>query len=158
VLAAVAFAAAISSAPLARVRSEPVPLQSTVCDLADHPERYASRLVEVRGKVTTTSVGVFLLLDLACFDTPVVLVIRRDAKPRSELYPLWRAVFREGGAQLGMMDKCISATVVGRFSILPKGYEFPTTLTPSVVKDLTVILHSHSCGHTWPLGDWRDVR
>lgn|SRR5579871_2057556 len=88
--------------------------ETTVCALAAHPEHYSSQMVEVRAQVTSTSTGLLLLYDSACVRTPIALNIPHEIRQRADVYPLWRAIFREGG-HLGTINKYIVATLSGQF-------------------------------------------
>lgn len=88
--------------------------QTTVCELAQHPQKYKSRRVSVSARVGGGGQHDLLIGDMSCPDELIVLSIPDKIIERSDIWPLWKAIYREGA--IGTAGKHITGSFVGVYS------------------------------------------
>lgn len=112
-------------------------VRATVCELSQHPERYASQHVEVTARVGGGGEHDLLLVDANCPKDLIALSIANDSIDKPDIKPLWTAVYREGF--IGTVGKHTTGAFTGKYlpqdDVLMKG-----TLELESVRNLDVKL------------------
>lgn len=106
------FLFAAISAVLTATPAHSEPTRATTCELSLKARTFTGHRIVVSGLINA-GLDRMTLSDPACPKRPIALSIDNRVAKQPDVWPLWKAIYREGS--IGTVGKRITGTVTGRF-------------------------------------------